>query len=225
MKVSTTEPNLYNIIQPIPTILIWGGVFVIFTLITKPFVSLDKYTILFGIFALVFGCLFVYIVFWIYCFCLGGQNVSTACKLTAIIISFTLVPTCLLLIKSEFVNVFANSIGYLYYSFRPEVKEIFSFAEDKLNENTKFTPSTSVLLTLFNDVNDLSGDITKFNNGYSKDEPFKLKDIPTASNGTNKDFDKLKGIVSGKNIIGMLCWFYIATVFTSIISIKYLSTI
>jgi hypothetical protein len=223
MEVSTTEPNLYNIIQPIPTILIWGGVFVIFTLITKPFVNLDKYTILFGIFALVFGCLFVYIVFWIYCFCLGGQNVSTACKLTAIIISFTLVPTCLLLLKSQFVNVFANSIGYLYYSSRPEVKEIFLFKKNELNENTKFTPSTSVLLTLFNDVNDLSKDIEKFNKSYSENEHFKLEDIPTASN--DDKYKNLKNIVSGKNIIGMLCWFYIATVFTSIISIKYLSTI
>ncbi len=221
MEVSTTESNLYNIIQPIPTILIWGGVFAIFTLITTQFVGLSKYTILFGIFALVFGCLFLYIVFWIYCFCLGGQNVSTACKLTAIIISFTLVPTCLLLLNNQFVNVFANSIGYLYYS--SSVKEIFSFANGELNDTDKFTPSTSVLLTLFNNVENLNDDILKFNESYSKDEPFKLKDIPTTSN--DDKYKNLKNIVSGKNIIGILCWFYIATVFTSIISIKYLSTI
>ena len=223
MGLTKTELNLTNVIQPIPIFLIWGGIFAVFTLLAVS-INSSPFIKLISIFAVVYGCLFVFIVFWIYCFCLGGQNRTKACIVTAVIVSITLVPTALLLYGFKpFVNVFANSVGYMYYSIlkSSDLNNIFKFSKNELNNTKIFTPNTNVLLTLFNNydtvVNDIEFFNTKYNTQYS---PYNIQII--LDNGNT---DKLKTIISGKNSIGMLCWFYIATVFTSIISIKYLSTI
>lgn len=224
MELTKTESNLTNVIQPIPIFLIWGGIFAIFTLLAISFTS-SPFIKLIGIFAVVYGCLFVFIVFWIYCFCLGGQNRTKACIVTAVIISITLVPTALLLYGFKpFVNVFANSVGYTYYSVlkSSDLKKIFKFKEDILNNTAIFKPNTNVLLTLFNNYDTVTDDIQSFNKNFnSMNSQYNIQIDESDENNKNK----LKTFISGKNSIGMLCWFYIATVFTSIISIKYLSTI
>jgi len=219
MGLTTTELNSFNVIQPIPVVLMWGGIFAIFTLFSvSGLYGFSIYSKIFILFAVVFGVLFVFIVFWIYCFCLGGQNINKACAVTAIILCFTLVPTSLFLLFTPFINVFANSIGYMYYSLTSsELNNIFKFNIAHYNTDI-FTPNKNVLLTLFNNEYTIGKDIDSFNSKYNdNDNPFKID--------LDNDNNKLTRLVSGKNTIGILSWFYIATVFTSIISIKYLSTI
>jgi len=225
MGLTTTELNLLNVIQPIPIVSIWGGIFALLTLFFINTISTTRVIVkVFIIFVVVFILLFLFIVFWIYFFCLGGENIKKACVVTTIILCLTLVPTLLLLISTDsFVNVFSNSVGYLYYSITENktINEIFEFNNEILNNDKIFKLNKNVLLTKFNKYNTNNENT---NNLLNIDiESFKTYYSNININVQNIEF--LNKIVSGKNTIGILSWFYITTVFTSIISIKYLSTI
>jgi len=225
MALTTTELNLFNAIQPIPIVLIWGGIFALLTYLTKYINLWGIIQKVFTIFVIVFILLFLFIVFWIYFFCLGGENIKKACIVTTVILCFTLIPVSLLLIGTDsFVNVFSNSIGYLCYSMLngATINEIFKFIDNNYENNKIFKLNKNVLLTKFNkyDSND-----EKLDNNLLQNDINSFNDAKTNIIIGDDMKQLLNGLVSGKNTIGILCWFYITTVFTSIISIKYLSTI
>lgn len=234
------------------------GTFIILTIfmcsipISKLFSS--KYSIIITISILVFSILFLIIYYFIYILLLGGKNYKGAFVyvlwLTSVPTVFTTIYLILSTDKQQFVNIFENTIGYLWCKLNniDELTNIFIFKKEDFDGNEKYydhyNENKGSLLTLFN-VKD------NFKNFY-KDYENKEKNIFYINKKNTFDFEKkteaeikiimenyqkktgelpldyiddLKNIVDVKNIIGICSWFFISSLFASIISVKILSRI
>jgi len=215
-----------NIVQPLFISLIYGGIFAFITsLILMSNILLKSNIINITIFFVIVFCIVFVFLFIIYFFIISGKNVSKACCVIAIILFFTIFPIFLIFISGNrsFVEVFENSVGYFICSmlYNDNLNNMFKYSDDffkKPSIQDKFKPNKNVLLTLFN-ITDID------NEGNNIDSLDKLKHSNVTFDGGNDNISNLINYIKKKNIIGVLCWFYIVSVYSTMVSIKYLSTI
>jgi hypothetical protein len=226
--------NNYNIIKPISLSLILGAIFIILNIfILIIFSNNSTINNIIISFIGVFIVIFLFLICIIYIIVLNGKKIKNALKIIAIIMAITFGITLILLVfsvngKYPFINVFENSVGYLFCSliYGNSLNKLFKFKENLFNNTEQFQPNKTVLLTLFTleNFDNLYNTFLNKDNNYS----FTIDNSDISIIGSN-DQDKLeqylKGIVSYKNTIGILSWFYITSFFTTLISIKYLSVV
>lgn len=228
----TTKSN--NIIKPITISLILGALFIILnTFILIIFSNYSTINNIITSFIGVFIVIFLFLICIIYIIVLNGKKIKNALKKIAIIMAITFGVTLLLLVfsmngKYPFINVFENSVGYLFCSliYGKSLNKLFKFKENLFNNIEQFQPNKTVLLTLFTleNFDNLYETFIDTNNNYT----FTIdnSDISIIGNNDSNELKTyLKNIVSYKNTIGILSWFYITSFFTTLVSIKYLSSV
>lgn len=224
-----------NVINPISISLILGGIFIVINIFVL-FLFKQKNTLynLVICFIFVFAFLYLFIFGIMYVLVLNGKNLIKALQIIAIIVSITLIMTAIIMYfnldgKYVFINVFENSIGFFICSlfYRKSIDKIFQFKQDYkdfFENKIQFTQDKTVLLTLFTLEN--FDELYKLLNDKKDIDIFNFDITENVDGMKNDDLKEyLRTIVSYKNIIGILGWFYITAFFTTIISIKYLATV
>ena len=235
-KNNTPPPiiKISNAIKPITISLILGFFFIILNIfILIIFTNDSTVSNIFVSFIGVFIVMFLFLFCIIYIIVLNGKKIKLALQKIAIIMSITFGATLLVLLFSNsgnypFINVFENSIGFFICSFiyGSSLNKLFKFKNNLFNDGEQFQPNKNVLLTLFSleNFDNLYENFINIDNKYN----FIIdnSDISILGDNDPSHFKKyLKNIVAYKNTIGILGWFYITSFFTTLISIKYLSSI
>ncbi len=230
--VVTFEPFMY-------ISLVLSGFFIILNIffICIPIPSSIKHVnvkiALIGMF--VFASLFVFIYYFIYMLLIGGKNYQGAIYYILGIASVPTVFTIFFLFitseRQEVVSIFENTIGYVLCStfYKKSINEIFEIKKDIFKDEKykkHYDENKSVLLTLFRYVRNFEKYYEDFNEGNAEKNDmynFYIKSGNGVSGKTN--FSELEGLVNTKNTIGICSWFYISSLFASVISVKILSRI
>jgi hypothetical protein len=179
--------------------------------------------------------MFVFILFLIYFLLLSGRNLIVASRIISVILVTTIGITGIFLYLVHNAGlVFENTTGYAFvsYFYKDAITKIFKFKEDieKLNDTKYFNQNKSVLLTLFNLKNfdglyeSIKNDKGAIDAGRKYNFEFP-EDKDNKDDKDDKNKDTLKNIIIVKHIIGNLGWFYISSLFATIISVKYLAYI
>lgn len=187
----------------------------------------NDFWFLITIFIILFFVLsFGYIYGFLYIYIFNGTNHSKAIKNICLCVFIILFPIFVLLQSPVFVKIFENSIGYFLISFfqGKTVNELFTINTNIINTDNENTNPTNItdyvqqnktfLLTLFtiDTYHKLMEEINK--NQISL--PFSI------NNSNNNNNDNLIKYIYMKNRIGKLCWIYLASVISAIVSIKYI---
>jgi hypothetical protein len=152
---------------------------------------------------------FGYIFGFLYVFLLNGIQYKKVLGYICLCVFSILFPIFIVvLFFSEFVKIFENSIGYGLLSCfqKTNINNLF-INDDKTNPIDK-----SFLITLFTPVS-FGETLKEFQNVNNK--PFSL-------NEENETITSLLKYVLMKNRIGKLCWAYLASVLSVVISLKYI---
>lgn len=185
----------------------------------------------------VFASLFIFIYYFIYMLLIGGKNYERAIYYILGIASVPTVFTIIFLFitseRQEVVSIFENTIGYLFCStvYKKNINEIFEIKQDIFKDNkymSYYEQNKSVLLTLFRYVRNFGEyykDFTKSNVEKNGMYNFYIKEDDFTDNKNTSYFNQLEGLVDTKNTIGICTWFFISSLFASVISIKILSRI
>lgn len=214
--------NIFLNFEPIIYItLLLGGAFAFLTLVfsfAMQKTGLSTGFIICVIVLFVFGILIVVIYFFIYMLLIGGKNYDGAIVYTLVIASIPTVFTAIVCFSKTFVSIFENTTGYwLSYMYKSDINNIFELnkgiIESKYLEH--FEQNKQVLITLFEYYDNFA---EKYKNYKNTDEKYNFFIL-------NEGMTRLKEIVYFKHTIGILSWFFISSLFASIISIKILSRI
>jgi hypothetical protein len=222
--------NVFLNFEPVIHItLLLGGAFGLLTLVfsfamKNAGVNIGLITIIISLF--VFGILIVVIYFFIYMLLIGGKNYDGAILYTLVIASIPTVFTLFIILYSrEFTGIFGNTIGYFIscQSFKTTINSIFELKEGVIDSRYKehYEENKHVLITLF----EYFDDFVNKNKKYAKINDSTSPDNYNFYITSEDSLQKLKEIVYFKHTIGILSWFFISSLFASLISIKILSRI
>jgi hypothetical protein len=216
-----TLPPTFSIVF---VFVIIGGLFIIFTFLSlflpnkilniAPENINNKTDMMYTIFLFVSLFLFLsfgYIFGFLYVFLLKGIQYKKVLIYICLCVFSILFPIFIIvLFFSEFVKIFENSIGYGLLTFfqNKNINELF------INDDNTTPIDNSFLITLFTPVS-FGETLKKIRNSDEK-KPFILNEenVTTIQN--------LLKYVLIKNRIGKLCWAYLASVLSVIISLKYI---
>jgi len=222
------EPLLIN---PFIISLILGGIFVLITMFVYAFhskinlygFSYNWFSFNIFIFFIIYGILLIFIYFIIYIIGGGLIDKSSSKSLHYIVLSIMVITLIITFLPSIFVKVFENSIGYFIVSLGlfGNIREIFNY-NTNINSNIILKDShypmlsdyknntASFILTLFDSLNfnNIFNEFNKDNTNYN----FYL-------NSDNDFKEKLFRMVVFKHKVGILCWYYISSFMSIIITL------
>jgi hypothetical protein len=242
--------NVFLDINPVIHIsLILGALFLILNVFLICIPGVNKLSVNIKIILvalLVFIFLFIIIYCFIYMLLIGGKSYEHAVSYISGIVSVPIIFTTIFLMisssKQEVLSIFENTIGYFFCKIRygKQIDEIFQFKENVFSDKKyleHYEQHKGVLLTLFKYSHNFENIYKTFvgANGENESYSFYIQDKSNDQNNNNEDdqgngnkkpyITQLQEIVGVKNTIGICSWFFISSLFASIISIKILSRI
>jgi len=234
-------------------ILLLGGVFIILTILSVCVLhnyNVVLKIVIITIFVIV--SLFTVIYFFIYMLLIGGKNYNTVIPyILSISIIPTVFISIILVSSYKFVGIFENTIGYLfskaYYGKKINETIILNKVLIDNSYDEYYEKNKHGLITLFEYVSNFNkvykiyeivtvngtpqSGSENINNSLEHNlQNVVVGDVNVIDNNNKnhynfsiKELNDLKLIVDFKHTIGVLSWFFINSLFVSILSIKMLS--